>query len=219
VLEAGAALPVVLDGEARYVTPPPPVYGLFGAPSSSFSARERELAVRRWYLSVDVWSTGFGSSDQQASQQFVTVFAGWPNTVFDAAAVNSTMAPVVAKCAPGPRCNNQWVRCASGSNIDITSLISPDGAGSIAITSVSSGLVGVPAGCERDEISKKYVVYMRYTITPDHPQPTIAPTSALAPSPPAVTAVGVLAAFTHAGGAPSLYPSLLLAAPFSLSHP
>ena len=215
VLEAGASLPVVLNGEARYVTPPPPIFGLYGAPSSPSSTRERELAARHWYLSVDVWSTGFGSVDQQ---QFVTVFAGWPNSIFDAAAINSTMAPVVASCAPGPKCNNQWVRCSAGTNIDITRLISPDGGGSLAITSVSSGITSVPAGCERNEIAKKYVVYMRYTLTPDHPQPTAAPSFAAAPTQPAITAVGVLAAFTHAGGALLFFlPSLLLSAiPFSL---
>lgn len=154
VEEAGAFAPIILDGVVRYITPPPPISGLFGSKTNSSSSKRR-LAERRWYLTVDVWTTGFGGTFDPS--QYVSVFAGWPDNILSTSGkgLNSSMVPVVATCAPGPVCNDEWVRCQGGTNIDITNLISADDGGSIAITSVSTGVVSVDDDCKRDALQKK----------------------------------------------------------------
>ena len=193
VQEAGASKLELVQGVLRFVTPTPKLQGLFGASTNS-SARRLASPGRRWYLSVDVWSTGFGQDDGSggSAQQFVTVWAGWPNNLLSAGSNGSrgSMQPVVVSCAPGPRCDDEWVRCAAGTNIDVTDLISPANGGSLAITTLSTGFTDTPESCKRVEMpgAVKYSVFMRYTLTPDHAQPTAQPT-AMVESPLRATAL------------------------------
>ena len=132
--------------------------------------------------------------------EFVTVWGGWPDSLA-LSGNTSTLTPVVTACSPGPQCSDQWVRCQGGTNIDVTDLISKVGGGSLALTALSTGFTQVPESCKRNDPSSasglKYSVFMRYTLTPDHAQPTAQPTAIVVKS---KSATALLASMTVTGG-------------------
>ena len=130
---------------------------------------------KTWYLSVDVWQTGFGGtvSYQVMDTQVLNSSTGLMQSLFSAS---------VGGCSPGQGCFNGYVRCLT--NVDVTAYVSSRLGGSLIVSSFTSGVLTVAPKC----LHNGNVLFVRYTLSCLNTQPTFAPS--LAPAIPSNPVAG-----------------------------